>query len=135
MWCALGCCLPPVTPKWPGLLRTPAQPSPALPCLLSPTTNIQLPQNVFTWMSYRYPKLVVQSLSHVQLFATSWIAARQASLPFTISWSLLKLMSIELVMAFNHLVLCCPLLLLCQPFPASESFPMCQLFASGGQNI
>ena len=52
MWCALGCCLPPVTPKWPGLLRTPAQPSPALPCLLSPTTNIQLPQNVFTWMSY-----------------------------------------------------------------------------------
>ena len=69
-------------------------------------------------MSYRYPKLVVQSLSHVQLFATSWIAARQASLPFTISWSLLKLMSIELVMAFNHLVLCCPLLLL-PPIPPS----------------
>ena len=101
-------------------------------------SDSHIPQSlldVLTWMSYRYPKLVVQSLSHVQLFATSWIAARQASLPFTISWSLLKLMSIELVMAFNHLVLCCPLLLLCQPFPASESFPMCQLFASGGQSI
>ena len=56
--------------------------------------------------------IVVQSLSHVQLFATSWSAACQASLPFTISKSLLKLMSIELVMPSNHLILCCPLLLL-----------------------
>ena len=47
--------------------------------------------------------LVVQSLSHVQLFETSWTAAGQASLSFTISWSLLKLMSIELVMPSNHL--------------------------------
>ena len=46
------------------------------------------------------------------LFATPWTAARQASLSFTISWSLLKLMSIELVMPSNHLVLCRPLLLL-----------------------
>jgi len=48
--------------------------------------------------------VVVQSLSHVQLFATPWTAARQASLSFTISWSLLKLMSIELVMPSNYLI-------------------------------
>ena len=50
--------------------------------------------------------------SRVQLFATPWTAAHQASLSFTISWSLLKLMSIELVMPFNHFVICCRLLLL-----------------------
>ena len=53
----------------------------------------------------------VQSLSHVQLFATPWTAARQASLSITNSWSLLKLMSIESVMPSNHLILCHPLLL------------------------
>ena len=53
----------------------------------------------------------VQSLSHVQLFATPWTAAHQASLSITNSWSLLKLMSIKLVMPSNHLILCCPLLL------------------------
>ena len=55
--------------------------------------------------------VVLQSLSHVQLFATPWTAAHQASLSFTIFWSLLKLMSIELVMPYNHLILCRPLLL------------------------
>ena len=54
----------------------------------------------------------VQSLSHVQLFAAQWIAACQASLSITNSPSLLKLMSIELVMQSSHLILCCPLLLL-----------------------
>ena len=54
----------------------------------------------------------VQSLSHVQLFATSWTAARQASLSITNSWNLLKFMSIDLVMPSNHLILCCPLLFL-----------------------
>ena len=53
----------------------------------------------------------VQSLSHVQLFATPWTAARQASLSITNSWSLRKPMSITLVMPSNHLILCCPLLL------------------------
>ena len=53
----------------------------------------------------------IQSLSHVQLFATPWTAACQASLFFTISWSLLKLMLIESVMPSNYLILCCPLLL------------------------
>ena len=54
---------------------------------------------------------VVQLLSCVWFFATLWTAARQASLSFTISWSLLKLLSIESVMPSNHLVLCHPLLL------------------------
>ena len=52
----------------------------------------------------------VQSLSHVQLFATPWTAAPQASLSITNSWSLFKLMSIESVMPSNHLILCHPLL-------------------------
>ena len=58
---------------------------------------------------------VVQSLSCVQLFATLWTIACQAFLSFTIFWSLLKLTSIESVMPSNHLILCCPLLLL--PLP------------------
>ena len=54
----------------------------------------------------------VQSLSHVQLFVTPWTIARQASLSITNSQSLHKLMSVELVMPSNHLILCCPLLLM-----------------------
>ena len=61
---------------------------------------------------------LVQLLSHVQLFATPWIAACQASLSITNSRSLLKLMSIESVMPSNHLILCHPLLLL-PPVPPS----------------
>ena len=60
----------------------------------------------------------VQSLSRVRLFATQWITACQASLSITSSWSLLKLMSIGLVMPFSHLILCRPLLLL-PPIPPS----------------
>ena len=55
---------------------------------------------------------VVQLLSHVQLFATPQTAAYQASLSFTVSWSLLKFTSIESVTLSNHLILCCPLLFL-----------------------
>ena len=58
------------------------------------------------------PMVVVQVLSHVQLFATPWTEAHQASMSFTISWGLLKYMSIESVMSSNHLVLCRPVLLL-----------------------
>ena len=76
----------------------------------------------------------VQSLSRVQLFATPWIAAHQASLSIIISQSSLKIMSIELVMPYSHLILCRPLLLLPQSLPASQSFPMSQLFAWGGQS-
>ena len=64
----------------------------------------------------------VQSLSCVRLFATPWTAAHQASLSITNSWSLLKLMSIELVMPSNHLILCCPLLFLPSFFPSIRVF-------------
>ena len=64
----------------------------------------------------------VQLLSRVLLFATPWIAARQASLSITNSQSLLKLMSIELVMPSSHLILCCPLLLLPSIFPSIRIF-------------
>ena len=64
----------------------------------------------------------VQSLSRVQLFATPWTAACYASLFFTNSRSLLKLMSIEPVMPSNDLILCCPLLLLPSVFPSIRVF-------------
>jgi len=66
--------------------------------------------------------VVVESLSHVQLFATPWTAAHQASLSFTSSWSLLKLISIESVMPSNHLILCHPLLFLPSIFPSIRVF-------------
>ena len=64
----------------------------------------------------------VQSLSHVQLFDTPWTAAHQSSLSLTISWRLLKLMSIELVMPSNQLILCHPLLLPPSIFPSIRVF-------------
>ena len=73
---------------------------------------------------FRLPSLsyfVVQSLNFVRLFVTQWIAAHQASLSFTISWSLLKHMSIELVMPSNHLILFHPLLL-------PSTFPSIRVF-------
>ena len=69
-----------------------------------------------------YVIVVVQSISHVQLFATPWTAAHQASLSITNSWSLLKLMSIELVMPSNHLIICHPLLLMPSVFPSIRVF-------------
>ena len=67
---------------------------------------------------YIYPFSSVQSLSRVWLFVTPWIAAPQASLSITNSWTSLKLMSIESVMPSSHLILCHPLLLL-PPIPPS----------------
>ena len=64
----------------------------------------------------------VQSLSHVRLFATPWTAACQVSLSITNSRSLLRLMSIELVMPSNHLILCCPLFLSPSIFPSIRVF-------------
>ena len=79
--------------------------SPCLPLLsLSPTSFLYQLKTL-------HVVVIVQSLCHVQLFVTPWTAACQASLSFTISWSLLKLTSIESVMPSSHLVLCCPLLL------------------------
>ena len=69
--------------------------------------------SMYLWFLFLLTMLVVvfQLLNHIWLFVTSWTAAHQASLSFTISWSLLKLMAIESVMLSNHLVLCCSLLL------------------------
>ena len=77
----------------------------------------------------------VQSLSRVWLFATPWTAAWQASLSITNSRSLLKLMSIELVMPSNHLIPVVPFFSCLQSFPASGSFPMSQFFSSSGQSF
>ena len=72
---------------------------------------------------FLFPLLfVVQPLSRVWLFSTPWTAARQASLSFTISQSLLKLMSIELVMSSKHLVLCHPLPILLSIIPSIGVF-------------
>ena len=67
--------------------------------------------------------IVVQLLSHVQLFVNLWTTAHQGCLSITISWRLLKLMSIELAMPSNHLILCRPLLLL-------SNFPSIRVFSN-----
>ena len=69
--------------------------------------------------------VVVQLLSCVQLFATPWTAAHQASLSFTISQSLLKLMCFESMMPSNHFILCCPLVLLPWIFPNVSELALC----------
>ena len=76
----------------------------------------------------------VQSLSRVRLFVTPWTAAHQASRSITDSQRLPKLMPMDSVMHSNHLILYCPFSSCLQSFPASGSFQMSQLFASGGQN-
>ena len=76
----------------------------------------------------------VQLLSRVRLFATTWIAARQASLSITNSQSLLKLTSIKSVMPSSHLIPSSPLCLLPPIPPSIRVFPMSQLFRWGGQN-
>ena len=76
----------------------------------------------------------VQLLSRVWLFATPWIAARQASLSITNSQGSLRLTSIESVMPSSHLILCRPFSSCPQSLPASESLSMSQLFAWCGQS-
>ena len=93
-----------------------------------PGYRICLSLDLFHWT------VVVQSLSLVRFFVTPWTAACQASLPFTISWSLLKLMSIESVMP-TVLSSVVPFTSCLQSFPASGSFPMSWLFTLGGQSI
>ena len=102
------------------------------PCHSS--TALPIPSMPNILIGYQVTISSVQSLSHVWLFATPWIAARQASLSITNSRSSLKLMSIKSVMPSSHLILCHPLLLLHPTLPASESFPMSQLFAWGVQS-
>ena len=78
------------------------------------SSPVQLPDEDIDWLT--------PSLSRVQLFETPWTIARQASLSISNSWSLLKLMSIELMMPSNHLILCCPLLLQPSIFPSIRVF-------------
>ena len=84
--------------------------------------------SIISWESYSSASfcticlVVVQLLSHVRLFVTPWTAAGQASLSFTISWSLLRLMSMDSEMPSNHLILCRPLLLLPEIFPSTRVF-------------
>ena len=73
---------------------------------------------IFTWYIFSS----IQSLSHVQLFATPWFGSTPGCLSITNSKSLLKLMSIESVMSSNHLILSCPLLLLPSIFPSTRIF-------------
>ena len=97
------------------------------------SSKFSIPFFCYNFSLYQFGS--VQSLSRVWLFAISWTAASQASLSITNSQSLLKLMSIELVMSSNHLILCCPLLLLPSIFPSIRAFQMSQFFVSGSQSI
>ena len=83
---------------------------------------IMIAHSVFFLLIIWDPFSSVQSLSCVQLFATLWTAAHQASLSITNSWSLLKLKSIRSVMPSNHLILCHPLLILPSIFPSIRVF-------------
>ena len=87
-----------------------------------PVLNLSQHQGLFQWVSASY-QVVVRLLSPVQLFATPWTAARQDSLSFTISRSLLKFMSIESVMPSNHLIFCHPLFL-------PSMFPCIRVFSN-----
>ena len=113
-------------------------PSPAVStCLLSVSVSHCCPAHrfistIFLDSIYMHS---VQSLSHVRLFVTPWTAARQASLPITNSKNLFKLMSIESVMPSNISSSVSPFSSCLQSLPASGSFQMSQLFASGGQSI
>ena len=85
-----------------------------------PSASPSVTQGIQSTPSPSACRSVVQSLSHVWLFTTPWTAAHQASLPFTVSWSLLKPMSIELMMPSSHLILCH--LLLPSIFPSIRVF-------------
>ena len=80
------------------------------------------------WQFYWYSSVVVKSHNCVQLLVTPWTAARQASLSFTISQSFLKLMSFELVIPSNHLILCHPLLFLSSIFHSIRVFSNASFF-------
>ena len=92
----------------------------------------------FTWVFWLTLCCLFNSLlllSHVQLFVNPWTAAYQATLSFTISWSLLKLISIESVMPSTISSSVAPFTSCPQSFPLSGSFPICWAFASSGWNI
>ena len=85
------------------------------------TLETELIMSLYTWSPHWF-FFCCQLLSHVQLLVTSWTIVRQGLLPSTISWSLLKFKSIKLVMVSNHLILCCPFLLLPSVFHSNRVF-------------
>ena len=91
-------------------------------------TQLRFTEKIVEYSGANEFAVLVQLLSHVWLFATPWSAACQASLSFTISRSLLKLTPIESVMPPNHLILCCPLLLLPSTFPNIRVFSNKSIF-------
>ena len=88
-------------------------------------THVSCTTDIFLtiWATRETLAVIVQSLSNVQVFVTLWAAAHQASLSFTVSWSLLRFMSVESVMLSNHLILCLSLLL-------PSIFPSIRVFSS-----
>ena len=102
---------------------------------MEPDNREVFPHQPLFGIDFKNFLVTVQLLSHVRLFATPWTAALQASLSFTISWSLLTFMSIESMMLSSHLVSAAPFSFCLQSFSASGSFPMSWLFTSGGQSI
>ena len=94
-----------------------------------------IPSSVTGHLSCFHVFSLAQGLSCVRLFVTPWTTGRHASLSITNSWSPPKTMSIKSVMSSSHPIPCHPLSLLHQSLTASGSFPMSQVFASGGQRI
>ena len=74
------------------------------------------------YCSLRYTVVLVQLLGHIQLFVIAWTTTLQAPLSSTVSWGLLKFTFIESMMLSNHLILCCPLLILPSLFPSIKVF-------------
>ena len=94
----------------------------------------EFPIEACNWIPVSVQFSSAQSLSRVRLFVTPWIAAHQAPLSITNSWSSLRLPSIESVMPYSHLILCRPLFLLPQIPPSIKAFTVSQLFTWGDQS-
>ena len=107
--------------KWVAIFFSRGSSNPGIKPM-SPALQVDTLPLSYQGSPLKYPVVFVQLLSLVLRFATPWTAARQSSLPFTISLSLLKLISIESVMPLNHLILCHPLLLLPSIFPSIRIF-------------
>ena len=107
-------------PRYPAVLRhMPCPSGPLSPC---PSHSFSQEEASSCFVPLSTCCCCFQLLSYIRLFATPWAAARQASLSFTVSQSLLKLMSIRSMMPSNPLILCCPLLLLPSIFPSIKVF-------------
>ena len=109
-------------------------PSGRLPSFVKAPPYIHTTFSLFSLLSV---VVAVQPLSHVRLFTIPWTIACQASLSCTISWSFLKLMSMESMMPSNHFILWCPHVLVSSVFPSIRvfSFPVSWLFTSVVQSI